>query len=128
MGLTSGRYHTHVQINHRKSPLTHVIAESSQCLTFMYVVSLSSLWISGDKLTMLMGCVPACCIVFLEDLDAAFIHSVTHDLKGSNSTPESSNNNNNNEENTEQSVPTTSSNDHHRQQKENLLDVIMLSF
>ena len=77
-------------------------------------------------LTTLMGRVPACCIVLLEDLDAAFTHSVTHD-KGSNSTPESSNNNNNNEENTEQPAPTTSGNSRHRCQKGNLSDVNMLS-
>ena len=92
----------------------------------IYVVSLSSLWISDSMLTTLMGRVPACCIVLLEDLDAAFTRSVTCD-KGSNGTPESSNNNNNNEENTEQPAPTTSGNGRHRCQKGNLSDVNTLS-
>jgi len=92
----------------------------------IYVVSLSSSWISDSTLTTLMGHVPACYIVLLEDLDAAFTRSVTRD-KGSNGTPESSNNNNNNEENTEQPAPTTSGNGRHRCQKGNLLDVNTLS-
>ncbi|KAF9552915.1 hypothetical protein CPC08DRAFT_788825 [Agrocybe pediades] len=38
----------------------------------IYVVSLSASWISDNTLTNLMGRVPACCIVLLEDLDTAF--------------------------------------------------------
>lgn len=45
----------------------------------IYVVSLSSSWISDNTLTTLMGRVPARCIVLLEDLDAAFTRSTSRD-------------------------------------------------
>ena len=45
----------------------------------IYVVSLSSSWISDSTLTTLMGRVPARCIVLLEDLDAAFTRSTSRD-------------------------------------------------
>lgn len=94
----------------------------------IYVVSLSSSWISDSTLTTLMGRVPARCILLLEDLDAAFTRSVTRD-KSSNGNPEASNNNNNNnnEENSEQPTPANAPNSRHRRQKENLSDVNTLS-
>jgi len=95
----------------------------------IYVVSLSSSWISDSTLTTLMGRVPARCILLLEDLDAAFTRSVTRD-KSSNGNPEASNNNsnnNNNEENSEQPAPPNAGNSRHRRQKENLSDVNTLS-
>jgi mitochondrial chaperone BCS1 len=45
----------------------------------IYVISLSSSWISDSTLSTLMGRVPARCILLLEDLDAAFTRSVTRD-------------------------------------------------
>ena len=45
----------------------------------IYVVSLSSSWVSDSTLTTLMGRVPARCIVLLEDLDAAFTRSTSRD-------------------------------------------------
>jgi chaperone BCS1 len=89
----------------------------------IYVVSLSSSWISDSTLTTLMGRVPARCIVLLEDLDAAFTRSVTRD-KSSNGTPDSSNNNS--EENSSQEQPAPSSS-RHRRHKEHISDVNTLS-
>ncbi|KAF9257222.1 P-loop containing nucleoside triphosphate hydrolase protein [Marasmius fiardii PR-910] len=60
-----------------KSSLIHAIA--GELMLDIYVVSLSSLWISDSTLTTLMGRVPARCIVLLEDLDAAFMRSVSRD-------------------------------------------------
>ena len=51
-----------------KSSLIHAIA--GELMLDIYVVSLSSSWISDSTLTTLMGRVPARCIVLLEDLDA----------------------------------------------------------
>ena len=56
----------------------------------IYVVSLSSSWISDSTLTTLMGRVPARCIVLLEDLDAAFTRSTSRDEESTGS-PESKN-------------------------------------
>jgi chaperone BCS1 len=55
----------------------------------IYVVSLSSSWISDGTLTTLMGRVPSRCILLLEDLDAAFTRSVSRD-KASDGTPDGS--------------------------------------
>ncbi len=55
----------------------------------IYVVSLSSSWISDGTLTTLMGRVPARCIVLLEDLDAAFTRSTSRDDESTGS-PDSS--------------------------------------
>lgn len=109
-----------------KSSLIHAIA--GELMLDIYVVSLSSSWISDSTLTTLMGRVPARCILLLEDLDAAFTRSVTRD-KSSNGNPEASNNNNNNnnEENSEQPAPANAGNSRHRRQKENLSDVNTLS-
>ncbi|KAK7046024.1 hypothetical protein VNI00_007019 [Paramarasmius palmivorus] len=60
-----------------KSSLIHAIA--GELMLDIYVVSLSSSWISDSTLTTLMGRVPARCIVLLEDLDAAFTRSVSRD-------------------------------------------------
>ena len=57
----------------------------------IYVVSLSSSWISDSTLTTLMGRVPARCIVLLEDLDAAFTRSTSRDGNSTGS-PESNDN------------------------------------
>lgn len=56
----------------------------------IYVVSLSSSWISDSTLTTLMGRVPARCIVLLEDLDAAFTRSTSRDDESTGS-PDSKN-------------------------------------
>jgi len=45
----------------------------------IYVVSLSSKGMSDNTLTTLIGHVPSRCILLLEDLDAAFTRSVSHD-------------------------------------------------
>ena len=60
-----------------KSSLIHAIA--GELMLDIYVVSLSSSWISDSTLTTLMGRVPARCIVLLEDLDAAFTRSTSRD-------------------------------------------------
>lgn len=49
----------------------------------IYVVSLSASWISDATLNTLMGRVPARCILLLEDLDAAFVRSVSRQDEGS---------------------------------------------
>jgi mitochondrial chaperone BCS1 len=55
--------------------LIHALA--GELMLDVYVVSLSSSWMSDGTLTTLMGRVPSRCIVLLEDLDAAFTRSVT---------------------------------------------------
>ena len=60
-----------------KSSLIHAIA--GELMLDIYVVSLSSSWVSDSTLTTLMGRVPARCIVLLEDLDAAFTRSTSRD-------------------------------------------------
>jgi chaperone BCS1 len=60
-----------------KSSLIHALA--GQLQLDIYVVSLSASWISDSTLTTLMGRVPARCVVLLEDLDAAFVRSVSRD-------------------------------------------------
>ncbi|KAG1715627.1 hypothetical protein ID866_1551 [Astraeus odoratus] len=107
-----------------KSSLIHAIA--GELMLDIYVVSLSSSWISDSTLTTLMGRVPARCIVLLEDLDAAFTRSVTRD-KSSNGTPESSSNSSSSDENNgdQPTVPTSSS--RHRRHKDHISDVNTLS-
>jgi chaperone BCS1 len=104
-----------------KSSLIHAIA--GELMLDIYVVSLSSSWISDSTLTTLMGRVPARCIVLLEDLDAAFTRSVTRD-KSSNGTPDASSNNS--EENNTQEQPAPSSS-RHRRHKEHISDINTLS-
>lgn len=104
-----------------KSSLIHAIA--GELMLDIYVVSLSSSWISDSTLTTLMGRVPARCIVLLEDLDAAFTRSVTRD-KSSNGTPDSSTNNLEENNSPEQPVPSSS---RHRRHKEHISDVNTLS-
>ncbi|THG95984.1 hypothetical protein EW026_g5763 [Hermanssonia centrifuga] len=70
-----------------KSSLIHAIA--GELMLDIYVVSLSSSWISDGTLTTLMGRVPARCIVLLEDLDAAFTRSTSRDDESTGS-PDSS--------------------------------------
>jgi chaperone BCS1 len=48
----------------------------------IYVVSLSSAWISNSVLMVLMGRVPKGAILLLEDLDAAFTRSVSRQDDG----------------------------------------------
>ncbi|KAF8913569.1 hypothetical protein CPB85DRAFT_555497 [Mucidula mucida] len=57
-----------------KSSLIHALA--GELMLDIYVVSLSSSWISDSTLMALMGRVPSRCIVLLEDLDAAFRRSI----------------------------------------------------
>ncbi|KAG1762877.1 P-loop containing nucleoside triphosphate hydrolase protein [Suillus occidentalis] len=104
-----------------KSSLIHAIA--GELMLDIYVVSLSSSWISDSTLTTLMGRVPARCIVLLEDLDAAFTRSVTRD-KGSNGTPDSSSNSS---EEGAPEQPVTSSSSRHRRHKDHISDVNTLS-
>ncbi|KAH7911018.1 hypothetical protein BJ138DRAFT_1101387 [Hygrophoropsis aurantiaca] len=106
-----------------KSSLIHAIA--GELMLDIYVVSLSSSWISDSTLTTLMGRVPARCIVLLEDLDAAFTRSVTRD-KSSTGTPDSSNNNSN-EEGPAPEQPSSGSSSRHRRHKEHISDVNTLS-
>ncbi|KAL4073818.1 hypothetical protein V8B97DRAFT_1936586 [Scleroderma yunnanense] len=107
-----------------KTSLIHAIA--GELMLDIYVVSLSSSWISDSTLTTLMGRVPARCIVLLEDLDAAFTRSVTRD-KSSNGTPESSSSNNSDENNDQPAPPPAAAGSRHRRQKENLSEVNTLS-
>ncbi|KAJ7239215.1 BCS1 N terminal-domain-containing protein [Mycena haematopus] len=58
-----------------KSSLIHAIA--GELMLDIYVVSLSSAWISDSVLMGLMGRVPKGAILLLEDLDAAFTRSVS---------------------------------------------------
>ncbi|KIJ68071.1 hypothetical protein HYDPIDRAFT_173750 [Hydnomerulius pinastri MD-312] len=106
-----------------KSSLIHAIA--GELMLDIYVVSLSSSWISDSTLTTLMGRVPARCIVLLEDLDAAFTRSVTRD-KSSNGTPDSGSNSG--EESTASEQPAvSSSSSRHRRHKDHISDVNTLS-
>lgn len=83
----------------------------------IYVVSLSSSWISDSTLTTLMGRVPARCIVLLEDLDAAFTRSTSRDGSATGSP-----------ENSETTATVESSESRHsRRHKDNLSDVNTLS-
>lgn len=84
----------------------------------IYVISLSSSWISDSTLSTLMGRVPARCILLLEDLDAAFTRSVNRD-KGQDQ-------NGNNEQPQHGPEPPPSSSRRHRS-KEQLSDVNTLS-
>ncbi|KIJ18559.1 hypothetical protein PAXINDRAFT_70788 [Paxillus involutus ATCC 200175] len=104
-----------------KSSLIHAIA--GELMLDIYVVSLSSSWISDSTLTTLMGRVPARCVVLLEDLDAAFTRSVTRD-KASNGTPDSGNNSG--EESTASEQPAVSSG-RHRRHKDHVSEVNTLS-
>lgn len=90
----------------------------------IYVVSLSSSWISDSTLTALMGRVPARCILLLEDLDAAFTRSVSRD-KSSNGNPDGSGNEDTQAGSTP--PPTSSSRHRSRHHKEQLSDVNTLS-
>lgn len=42
----------------------------------IYVASLSASWVNDTSIVQLLGRVPSRCILLLEDLDAAFTHSV----------------------------------------------------
>ncbi|KAF9241862.1 hypothetical protein BU15DRAFT_87086 [Melanogaster broomeanus] len=100
-----------------KSSLIHAIA--GELMLDIYVVSLSSSWISDSTLTTLMGRVPARCIVLLEDLDAAFTRSVTRD-KSSSGNPDSGNNNG--EETPASEQPSVSSSRHRRHKEQHISD------
>lgn len=104
-----------------KSSLIHAIA--GELMLDIYVVSLSSSWISDSTLTTLMGRVPARCIVLLEDLDAAFTRSVTRD-KSSTGTPDSSSNSS---EESAPEQPVINSSSRHRRHKDHISDVNTLS-
>ncbi|KAK6996860.1 P-loop containing nucleoside triphosphate hydrolase protein [Favolaschia claudopus] len=70
-----------------KSSLIHAIA--GELMLDIYVVSLSSAWISDTVLMSLMGRVPKGAILLLEDLDAAFTRSVSR-MDGEGSSGEGS--------------------------------------
>jgi len=59
------------------SSLIHALA--GQLRLNIYVISLSASWVSDNALTTLMACVPACSVLLLEDLDAAFVRSTTRE-------------------------------------------------
>lgn len=105
-----------------KSSLIHAIA--GELMLDIYVVSLSSSWISDATLTTLMGRVPSRCILLLEDLDAAFTRSVSRD-KNSNGSPDGSNCEDA-DSNGLTTVPTASTS-RSRRQREQISDVNTLS-
>lgn len=109
-----------------KSSLIHAIA--GELMLDIYVVSLSSSWISDSTLTALMGRVPARCILLLEDLDAAFTRSVTRD-KSSSGSPDGGNNNGDGNGNTDNNgnAVTTVPTGRNRRQREQISDVNTLS-
>jgi len=78
----------------------------------IYVVSLSSSWISDSTLTTLMGRVPARCIVLLEDLDAAFTRSTSRDDESTGSPDTKSNNVSNDTNDSSHSRSRRHKNDH----------------
>ncbi len=91
----------------------------------IYVVSLSSSWISDSTLTTLMGRVPSRCILLLEDLDAAFTRSVSRD-KNSSGNPDGNNNEGDNDQNNT-TTPAGPSTGRRRHQRDQLSDVNTLS-
>lgn len=107
-----------------KSSLIHAIA--GELMLDIYVVSLSSSWISDSMLTTLMGRVPARCILLLEDLDAAFTRSVTRD-KNSKGTPDNENNGDNGEAPTAPTSNARTGRHGRRQAQEQLSEVNTLS-
>ncbi|KAK0457019.1 uncharacterized protein EV420DRAFT_1550967 [Desarmillaria tabescens] len=106
-----------------KSSLIHAIA--GELMLDIYVVSLSSSWISDSTLTTLMGRVPSRCILLLEDLDAAFTRSVSRD-KNSSGNPEGNNNEGDNDQ-TNTTTPAGPSTGRRRHQRDQLSDVNTLS-
>ncbi|KAK0200712.1 hypothetical protein DFS33DRAFT_1490090 [Desarmillaria ectypa] len=106
-----------------KSSLIHAIA--GELMLDIYVVSLSSSWISDSTLTTLMGRVPSRCILLLEDLDAAFTRSVSRD-KNSSGNPEGNNNEGDNDQNNT-TTPAGPSTGRRRHQRDQLSDVNTLS-
>lgn len=105
-----------------KSSLIHAIA--GELMLDIYVVSLSSSWISDSTLTTLMGRVPARCILLLEDLDAAFTRSVSRD-KNSNGNPEGNDDGDNDQGDIPSGPPTSSRSRRH--QRDQLSEVNTLS-
>lgn len=106
-----------------KSSLIHAIA--GELMLDIYVVSLSSSWISDSTLTTLMGRVPSRCILLLEDLDAAFTRSVSRD-KNSSGNPDGNNNEGDNDQNNT-TTPAGPSTGRRRHQRDQLSDVNTLS-
>jgi chaperone BCS1 len=90
----------------------------------IYVVSLSSSWISDGTLNTLMGRVPARCILLLEDLDAAFTRSVSRD-KNATGTPDGPGGGG--DDSMPQPDPLPSTGRHGRRHREQLSDVNTLS-
>ncbi|KAK0438308.1 P-loop containing nucleoside triphosphate hydrolase protein [Desarmillaria tabescens] len=105
-----------------KSSLIHAIA--GELMLDIYVVSLSSSWISDSTLTTLMGRVPARCILLLEDLDAAFTRSVSRD-KNSSGNPEGNSDGDNDQSDIPNGPPTASRS--RRRQRDQLSEVNTLS-
>ncbi|PBK85658.1 P-loop containing nucleoside triphosphate hydrolase protein [Armillaria gallica] len=106
-----------------KSSLIHAIA--GELMLDIYVVSLSSSWISDSTLTTLMGRVPSRCILLLEDLDAAFTRSVSRD-KNSSGNPDGNNNEGDNDQ-SNTTTPAGPSTGRRRHQRDQLSDVNTLS-
>ena len=105
-----------------KSSLIHAIA--GELMLDIYVVSLSSSWISDSTLTTLMGRVPSRCILLLEDLDAAFTRSVSRD-KNSTGSPDGSTNGDEGDT-AVQTVPSSSASKS-RRNKDQISDINTLS-
>ncbi|KAK0189402.1 BCS1 N terminal-domain-containing protein [Armillaria mellea] len=104
---------------------TRDFLKSEQLMLDIYVVSLSSSWISDSTLTTLMGRVPSRCILLLEDLDAAFTRSVSRD-KNSSGNPDGNNNEGDNDQ-TNTTTPAGPSTGRRRHQRDQLSDVNTLS-
>lgn len=106
-----------------KSSLIHAIA--GELMLDIYVVSLSSSWISDSTLTTLMGRVPARCIVLLEDLDAAFTRSVSRD--DSEKDKDKDNKEKEKEGNNDSNTSSSSSSSRRRRRDDQMSDVNTLS-
>lgn len=107
-----------------KSSLIHAIA--GELMLDIYVVSLSSSWISDSMLTTLMSHVPSRCILLLEDLDAAFTRSVSRD-SSSNGNPERNDDEGNDQIDIPISSPTTGRSRKHQRDQMSEVNTLSLS-
>src|SRR6266404_5567938 len=106
-----------------KSSLIHALV--GKLMLDINVVSLLSSWVNDSTLTTLMGCVPSCCIVLLEDLDTAFTHPVSRAKdKDKDKDKKKYDNKSDNEE---ESTSGSSSRSRRHRNKENLSDVNTLT-
>ena len=121
-GMWTTEYHSVAATSRMASPTLPIAGEF---MLDIHTLSLTSSWISDSPLTMLMSRIPAWCIILLEDLDATFTRSVTHD-QGSNGSPDAKNRNrNDNVEDIVQLQPALLSCS--RRHREQMSDVNMLS-